>query len=471
MADRAMDRQMDNRLRVLIVDDQPAVARALSVLLDIHDIPNVVAATPEEALAVAEGEVLGAVLQDMNFVPNETSGRAGVDLFRRLRDHDPGVPIFLLTAWASLETAVELVREGAVDYVQKPWDDAKLVATLQALLRTRAAAVVDERHRGELSAARATLAREHDLRGLVYASLALHRAVALAIQVAPSDAPVLITGPSGAGKERVAEIIQANSRRRGAPFVRVNVGAIPAELMEAELFGAEAGAYTGLKGRRVGHFEAADGGTLFLDEIDSLPLAGQVKLLRVLQGGELLRLGSSRAQRVDVRVLSATNAALPKAIAEGRFREDLYFRLDVVEIRVPGLAERPEDVLPLARHFLTTFAAERGEPLRLSAAAEGALLGHPWPGNVRELENRIRRASLLATGVEIGVADLGLGAGTGEAPPPLSPDAEGERAELLSLLAGDEGNVSRVADRLGISRQALYRRMARLGIELERRPR
>ncbi|HXT51998.1 MAG TPA: sigma-54 dependent transcriptional regulator, partial [Thermoanaerobaculia bacterium] len=328
-----------------------------------------------------------------------------------------------------------------------------------------------ERHRGELSAARATLAREHDLRGLVYASLALHRAVALAIQVAPSDAPVLITGPSGAGKERVAEIIQANSRRRGAPFVRVNVGAIPAELMEAELFGAEAGAYTGLKGRRVGHFEAADGGTLFLDEIDSLPLAGQVKLLRVLQGGELLRLGSSRAQRVDVRVLSATNAALPKAIAEGRFREDLYFRLDVVEIRVPGLAERPEDVLPLARHFLTTFAAERGEPLRLSAAAEGALLGHPWPGNVRELENRIRRASLLATGVEIGVADLGLGAGTGEAPPPLSPDAEGERAELLSLLAGDEGNVSRVADRLGISRQALYRRMARLGIELERRPR
>ncbi|HEV8631356.1 MAG TPA: sigma-54 dependent transcriptional regulator [Thermoanaerobaculia bacterium] len=462
---------MADRLRVLIVEDQPAVARALSVLFDLHDIEHVVAAAPDEALRIAAREVLGAVVQDMNFVPSETSGRAGVELFRRLRERDPGVPIFLLTAWASLETAVELVREGAADYVQKPWDDAKLVATLQALLRSRTAAVAEERQRRELADSRAALAREHDLRGLVYASPAMHRALVLAMQVAPSDAPVLLTGPSGAGKERVAEIIQANSRRRGAPFVRVNVGAIPAELMEAELFGAEAGAYTGLKGRRVGHFEAADGGTLFLDEIDSLPLAGQVKLLRVLSGGELLRLGSSRAQRVDVRVLSATNAALPKLIAEGRFREDLYFRLDVVEVRVPPLVERPEDVLPLARHFLTTFAAERGEPLRMSAAAEAALLAHPWPGNVRELENRIRRASLLATSSELAVADLGLGVGEPGPAEPLTPMAAEERAELLRLLAGEEGNVSRVAEGLGISRQALYRRMARLGIELERRPR
>jgi DNA-binding NtrC family response regulator len=458
-------------MRVLIVDDQPAVARALSVLFDLHDIPNVVAATPGEALAVASGEPLGAVVQDMNFSPNETSGRDGVELFRRLRERDPALPIFLITAWASLETAVELVREGAADYVQKPWDDAKLVATLQGLVRAREAALVGDRQRVELGAARAALERDHDLRGLVYASPALHRALTLALQVAPSDAPVLFTGPSGAGKERVAEIVQANSPRRTAAFVRVNVGAIPAELMEAELFGAEAGAYTGLKGRRIGHFEAADGGTLFLDEIDSLPLAGQVKLLRVLQGGELLRLGSSRAQKVDVRVLSATNASLPKAIAEGRFREDLYFRLDVVEIRVPGLAERPEDVLPLARHFVATFAAERGEPLRMSAAAEAALLAHAWPGNVRELENRIRRASLLATGVEVTPGDLGLVESDAEAPAPLSPLAELERAELLRAIAAEDGNVSRVADRLGISRQALYRRMARLGIELERRPR
>jgi DNA-binding NtrC family response regulator len=467
-----MPERMPDRLRVLIVEDQPAVARALSLLLELHDIPSVTAGNAEQAMVVARGEVLGAVLQDMNFAPNETSGRAGVELFRRLRERDPGLPIFLLTAWASLETAVELVREGAADYVQKPWDDAKLVSTLEALLRSRATAVADDRQRGELAAARAALARDHDLRGLVYASRSMHRVVQLAIQVAPSDAPVMLTGPSGAGKERVAEIVQANSRRRNAPFVRVNVGAIPAELMEAELFGAEAGAYTGLKGRRIGHFEAADGGTLFLDEIDSLPLAGQVKLLRVLQGGELLRLGSSRAQKVDVRVLSATNASLSKAIADGRFREDLYFRLDVVEIRVPPLAERPEDVLPLARHFLTTFAAERGEPLRLSAAAEAALLAHPWPGNVRELENRVRRASLLATGVELQAADLGLdGEATAESPAALSAEAEAERGELLRLFAGEDGNVSRVAERLGISRQALYRRMARLHIELERRPR
>jgi DNA-binding NtrC family response regulator len=461
---------MTAALRVLIVDDQAAVARALAVLLDVHDIPHVVASTPEEALRIAAREPLGAVLQDMNFAPSETSGRAGVELFRRLRERDPGLPIFLLTAWASLETAVELVREGAVDYVQKPWDDAKLVATLQGLLRARAGIVAGEHERRELAAARAELQRTHDLCGLVYASPAMHRAVTLALQVAPSDAPVLISGPSGAGKERIAEIVQANSRRRDAPFVRVNVGAIPAELMEAELFGAEAGAYTGARGRRSGHFETADGGTLFLDEIDSLPLAGQVKLLRVLSGGELLRLGSSRAQRVDVRVISATNAALPRAIAEGRFREDLYFRLDVVEIAVPPLAERREDVLPLARHFLAAFAAERGQPLRLAAAAEAALLAHAWSGNVRELENRVRRASLLVAGSEVTPADLGLGA-SAAASKPLAPDDEAERAELVALLQAEEGNVSRVADRLGISRQALYRRMARLDIELERRPR
>ncbi len=466
---------MPEPLRVLIVDDQLAVARALAVLFDLHDLPSVVAAGPREALAIAEGEVLGAVVQDMNFAPNETSGRAGVELFRQLRERDPALPIFLITAWASLETAVELVREGAADYVQKPWDDEKLVATLQALLAARGAAVAEERQRRELASSGASpgaaLDREHDLRGLVHASAAMSRVVSLAVQVAPSDAPVLLTGPSGAGKERIAEIIQANSRRRDRPFVRVNVGAIPAELMEAELFGAEAGAYTGLKGRRVGHFEAADGGTLFLDEIDSLPLAGQVKLLRVLSGGELLRLGSSRAQRVDVRVLSATNAALPEAIAAGRFREDLYFRLDVVEIRVPPLAERGDDVLPLARHFLAGFAAERGQPLRFTVAAEAALLAHAWPGNVRELQNRVRRASLLATGADIAAADLDLAGGAGPPPAPLGPEPERERVELLRLLADEEGNVSRVADRLGISRQALYRRMGRLGIELERRPR
>jgi DNA-binding NtrC family response regulator len=460
---------MAERLRVLLVDDQPAVVAALSVLLDLHDLPYLTAATPEEALAAVRREPLAAVVQDMNFEPAQTSGAAGASLFRRLREVDPGLPVFLLTAWASLETAVELVREGAADYLQKPWDDAKLVAALRDVVASRSAALAGERERRELSATRAELAARHDLRGLVYESATMHRAVALALQVAPSDAPVLLTGPSGAGKERVAEIVQAGSRRRAAPFVRVNVGAIPAELMEAELFGAEPGAYTGLKGRRVGHFEAAHGGTLFLDEIDSLPLAGQVKLLRVLQSGELLRLGSSRAHRVDVRVISATNAALDEAMAAGSFREDLYFRLAVLEIRIPGLAERREDVLPLARLFLSRFAAERGQPLRLSAAAEGALLAHAWPGNVRELENRVRRACLVAARSEVAPEDLGLG--SAPVAPPLTTGEQAERAELLRLLAAEGGNVSRVSDALGISRQALYRRMARLAIELERRPR
>jgi DNA-binding NtrC family response regulator len=460
---------MPDRLRVLIVEDQPAVGKALSLLLDVHDVAHVVTTSPAEALAVARGEPLAAVVQDMNFAPGETSGAAGVELFHQLREIDPSLPVFLLTAWASLETAVDLVRQGAADYVQKPWDDARLVAALAAVVDARSAAAEHGRQRHELARARAELGRAHDLRGLVYESPAMHRAVALALQIAGSDAPVLLTGPSGAGKERVAEIIQGESRRAGGPFVRVNVGAIPAELMEAELFGAEPGAYTGLRSRRVGHFEAADGGTLFLDEIDSLPLAGQVKLLRVVQSGELMRLGSSRAQRVDVRVISATNAALETAMAQGRFREDLYFRLNVLEIRVPGLAERREDVLPLARHFLSRFAAERGEPLRLSAAAEGALLAHAWPGNVRELENRVRRACLVAARAEIEASDLGLA--PGEPPPPLSSGEQAERDDLLGQLAAAEGNVSRVAEALGISRQALYRRMARLGIELERRPR
>ncbi|HVS01361.1 MAG TPA: sigma-54 dependent transcriptional regulator [Thermoanaerobaculia bacterium] len=457
---------------VLIVDDQPAVVRALGVLLDLHEIPHQSAASPSEALAIARRQPLAAVIQDMNFAPGETSGRAGVELFHALRQVDPELPVFLITAWTSLETAVELVREGAADYLQKPWDDGRLVATLRELLAARARTLEAARRGQEVAASRAQLAAEHDLRGLVYASPAMHRAVALALSVAPSDAPVLFTGPSGSGKERLAEIVQASSPRRGGPFVRVNVGAIPDSLLEAELFGAEPGAYTGLRSRRVGHFEAAHAGTLFLDEVDSLPLAGQVKLLRVLQSGELMRLGSSRSQVVDVRVLSATNARLDEAMASGRFREDLYFRLNVVEVRVPSLRERHADVLPLARHFLDRFAAERGEPLRLGAAAEEALLAHDWPGNVRELENRVRRACLLAGQAEIAPGDLGLGAeAEAESPsPPLSADEEGERLGLLRRLAEVEGNVSRAAEALGISRQALYRRMARLGIEIERRP-
>ena len=463
----------DERLKVLIVDDQPAVVQALEVLFELHGLPTVAAAGPAEALPVARRERLGVVVQDMNFDPGETSGEAGARLFRALREQQPGLPVVLMTAWASLEAAVELVREGAADYLQKPWDDDKLVTTVTNLLRLRQLELENDRLREELRLSRQRLADEHDLRGVVYASEAMYRVLSLAVQVAPSAAPVLVTGPSGSGKERIAEIVQANSRRRDRPFVRINVGAIPEELMEAELFGAEPGSYTGQRGRREGVFEAAHGGTLFLDEIDSLSPAGQVKLLRVLQSGELQQLGSSRPRRVDVRVISATNTDLPSALADGRFREDLFFRLNVVELAVPGLAERRDDVLPLARHFLDRFRDDDDERT-FTPEAEAALLAHDWSGNVRELENRVQRATLIAPGPTLTAVDLGLSQAaepSGPAASELSADEAAEREELIRVLSEERGTVARAAERLGLSRQALYRKMARLGVELERRPR
>jgi DNA-binding NtrC family response regulator len=262
-------------LKVLVVDDEPSVVDAMTLLFDLHQIPCVSASDPDEGLRKAMEEDVGVVIQDMNFGGENTTGEQGVRLFHALRQADRDLPVLLITAWVSLETAVQLVKEGASDYMAKPWDDDKLV--------TRRA--------------RQALAERYDLCGLVYESEAMHRVASLALNVAGSDAPVLITGPSGAGKEKLAEIIQANSRRSQGPFVRVNVGALPEELMESELFGSEPGAYTGAKSLRVGRFEAANGGTLFLDEIDALSLAGQVKLLRVVQSGEYQRLGSSQSRR------------------------------------------------------------------------------------------------------------------------------------------------------------------------------
>ena len=465
------------KLPVLIVDDQPAVVRALQVLCDLHELEHRSASSPEGARQVASTETLGAVVQDMNFGPNETSGKEGEALFHALREQQPGVPVLLMTAWASLETAVQLVKEGAADYIEKPWDDEKLVATLRNLVRLRSLELENSSLRAELQESRRALARDHDLCGIVYDSESMHRVISLAVNVARSDAPVLISGPNGSGKERLAEIVQANSRRRQGPFVRVNVGAIPEELMESELFGAEVGAYTGIRERRIGHFETADKGTLFLDEIDSLSLAGQVKLLRVLQTGEFQRLGSSRSHRCDVRIISATNTDLADALASGRLREDLMFRLNVVELEVPALNRRSEDILPLAEHFLRRFLGEEQAPddLRLSVEAESALVAHDWPGSVRELENRIQRAVVVASEKEISTEDLGFPGPDSQAPVIAGgrPDGEAirEREQILEVLTGVNGVVAHAAEELGISRQALYRKMSRLGIELERRPR
>ncbi|HEY6081147.1 MAG TPA: sigma-54 dependent transcriptional regulator [Polyangiaceae bacterium] len=474
-----------NGLKILIVDDQPAVLAALELLFDVHGLETIAAKTPEQALAAVKSEELGVVLQDMNFHRDATSGEEGEALLHAIRRLDPELPVVLMTAFQSLEAAVRLVRAGASDYIAKPWDDDKLVATIKNLIRLRELSQENLRLRASSSRARAGLANEHDLCGLVYASAAMHEVVRLAAKVAPSEAAVLVTGPNGSGKERIAQIVQANSRRKGRPFVKVNAGGLPDDLLEAELFGAEAGAYTGAKKLRIGRFEEADGGTLFLDEIGNLSSMGQMKLLRVLQTGEFQRLGSNTTHRVDVRLISATNTDLPRAIAQGSFREDLYFRLNVIELAIPALRDRADDVLPLAEHVLASHQTSSGQPYELGVDARRALVDHEWPGNVRELENRIQRATLVCQAPHITAADLGLspgaassGAATGPAIAASTPAAassgkantDAERAELERILVESGGVVSTAAALLGVSRQALYRRMDRLGVELERRP-
>src|SRR5579862_981315 len=379
---------------ILVVDDSEAVRTAFEVLLGVYGARVLSAASPGEALEQLARGGIQLVIQDMNFRADTTSGEEGVALFRSIRAKFPDMPVILLTAWTHLEAAVQLVRAGAADYVAKPWDDARLITTVRNLLDLRSARAEAEALRQGRRAARAALAERFDLRGIVYESVAMHTLVAMATQVAHADVPVLITGPNGAGKEVLADIVQANSAQADAPYFKVNLGALPQELMEAELFGTEAGAFTGAR-TRVGRFEAADGGTLFLDELGTLGGGGQAKLLRVLQTGEFERLGSNTTRRTRVRVIAATNTNLRQAVRAGSFREDLFYRLNVIELEIPALADRRDDIGALARHFL--------EPgFTLAQDALDALSRYPWPGNVRELQNTIRRACLLSSDKTIG---------------------------------------------------------------------
>jgi DNA-binding NtrC family response regulator len=457
---------------VLIVEDQPQVARALELALELEGHPSLWAPGPDEAFEIIDREPgIRLVIQDMNFSPGRTEGEEGVELFRRVRRLRPDLPVMLVTAWGSLEVAVRLMQEGAADYIEKPWDDERLASSVRTQLRL--VELAGERRKADVGAQwlRDELAERADLCGVVYASAAMHEIVSLAVKVARADVPVLITGPNGAGKERIADIIQANSSRNERPWIKVNAAALPADLIEAELFGAEPGAFTGASRIRVGRFETADGGTLLLDEIAELPPPGQTKLLRVLQTGELERLGSSTTRRVNVRVIAATNADLQEALSDGRIREDLLYRLNVIEIYVPGLAERAADIEPLARHFLARHRVECGRPeLELGAEALRALEAFSWPGNVRELENRIRRACLVATVDEVDRVDLGLDDDSTSGVPEHF-ERTGESARIEAALRSSGGVVSGAAKILGISRQALYRRMERLGIVIERRPR
>ena len=444
---------------ILIIDDNASVATALDVLFSLHDIDTAHALSPEAGLALLEEQPVDLVIQDMNFTEDTTSGEEGEALFQQIRASHPDLPVILLTAWTHLSSAVDLVKAGAADYLAKPWDDRKLLTTVNNLLELSETRRELDRRREREQRARSQLESRYDLRGAVVADPASERVVSLACQVARSDLPVLITGPNGAGMEKIAEIIQANSLVAKGAFVALNCGAIPSELIEAELFGSEAGAYTGANKAREGKFEAADGGTLFLDEIGNLSLGGQMKLLRVLETGRFERLGSNRERQVKVRVISATNADLPAMIRDGQFREDLYYRLNTVELALPPLADRPGDILPLAERFL-------GDGKPLSGAAAAALQRHPWPGNVRELRNVIQRAGLLAQGERIEVSDLNLPR-VATAPRATTPTVDPDRSRIESALAHSHGIIAQAAAELGLSRQALYRRMDRYGIPRE----
>ena len=441
---------------VLVIDDNEAVRTAFDVLLSLHGARVLTAGSPAEGLKALSHDAVDLVIQDMNFRREATTGEEGVALFREIRGGYPGIPIILLTAWTHLETAVELVKAGAADYIAKPWDDARLLTTVRNLLDLRNARAEAQALREQRHAAREALAEQFDLRGIVYESEAMHTLVATATHIAHADVPVLITGPNGAGKEVLADIVQANSSVRGKPYLKVNLGALPNELMEAELFGTETGAFTGARAR-TGRFDAADGGTLFLDELGNLSGTGQAKLLRVLQSGEFERLGSNTTRRTRVRVIAATNSNLRQAIREGRFREDLFYRLNVIELEIPPLAERRVDIAALAQHFLQPGFS-------LAADALEALARYPWPGNVRELQNTIRRACLLARAPIMGAPALNLPAPSAQ---PGLEESGLDRNTIEDALERAQGVIAQAARELGLSRQALYRRMEKLGLKTD----
>jgi DNA-binding NtrC family response regulator len=446
------------RARLLVADDQTDVLEALRLLLKGEGFEVETATSPAGVLHRVLEREFDAVLIDLNYARDTTSGREGLDLLAQLRDADPMLPVVVMTAWGSIEGAVEAMRRGARDYVEKPWNNQRLIATLRSQVELGRALRRSERLEGENR-----LLRPEGLPAIVAESRAMKPVVHLVERIAPSSANVLITGEHGTGKEVVARWLHALSPRAGRALVPVNSGGLAEGVFDSEVFGHVKGAFTDARSDRVGYFELADGGTLFLDEIGNLPAAQQAKLLRVLQTGELSRVGSSRTKQVDVRVLAATNVDIAREVAEGRFREDLLYRLNTVEIRLPPLRERIEDVPLLASAFLARAAARYDKRFAgFSADALRALSGHSWPGNVRELEHAIERAVLLARDREtIGAEDLLLRAPAPDGSARLEHMTleEVERHLIRRALERHDGNVSRAAESLGLSRSALYRRL------------
>ncbi|MCH8478951.1 MAG: sigma-54 dependent transcriptional regulator, partial [Wenzhouxiangella sp.] len=446
---------------VLAVDDQLEIGQALKALLRRQGWQVSYASAPEQALAMLAEQDFALVLADMNYSRDTTSGQEGLDLIAAVHDRLPDVPVVAMTAWGSVDLAVSALQAGAVDFVEKPWDNTRLVNIVRTQIE-RARARSNEQRFRELSRL------QQGSQGQVIAESEAMRAIlGMVERVAPTAATVLITGENGVGKEVIADLLHRHSKRADQPFVAVNMGSIPAELFESEMFGHERGAFTDAHQARAGRFELADGGTLFLDEIGNLPQAQQAKLLRVLESGAIERVGGSRERQVDVRVIAATNADLSGLVAEGQFRRDLYFRLNTIEIAIPPLRQRPEDIEPLARHFLNRHGARHGRQLALDEQALAALKQHRWPGNVRELSHVIERGVLLSRGGRLDPAVLGLAAReppSGLGADTVMPLAEAEQLLIRNALARFNGDAEQAAAVLGLSRSAIYRRMQKYGI-------
>jgi DNA-binding NtrC family response regulator len=448
-------------IRILVADDQPDIVRALNLLLSDEGFAVTPASSPAEVLELIAASGFDLALVDLNYTRDTTSGSEGYALLDRLAAVDPTLPIIVMTAWSSVAGAVEAMRRGARDYVEKPWNDERLIATLHTHVDLKRA--LSRSKRAEEASARQQRAQIPMLTG---ESPAMQRVVQIIERVAASDAGVLITGEHGTGKEVAAAWLHARSHRSSRPLVTMNAGGLAEGVAESELFGHVKGAFTDARTDRLGCFELADEGTLFLDEIGNMPLRLQAKLLRVLQTGEIQRVGSSRVLHVDVRVLSATNADLALEVAEGRFREDVLYRLNTIVLQMPPLRDRHEDLEPLARHYLAHYARRYNKRTNdFATDAWRAMRIHRWPGNERELAHAVERAVLIADpgASAIQARDLALGAGSGGRAQDLSLD-DAEKLFIEKALARHGGDVRATATQLGLSRSALYRRLQHHGL-------
>ena len=452
-----------NRHRILLADDQADIRESLRLLLKNEGFETQLASSPAEVLAAIEAREFDAVLMDLNYTRDTTSGQEGLDLLSRIQSLDSTLPVIVMTAWSSVELAVEAMRLGASDFLPKPWENARLLSILRTQIDLRQAL----RRATRLEAENRLLSVE--ARPTIIAdSAAMQPVLNLIARIGPSDANVLITGEHGTGKEVVARTLHAMSGRSNRPMVTVNAGGLSSGLFESELFGHVKGAFTDARVDRIGRFEIADSGTLFLDEIANVPLNLQSKLLRVLETGEFERVGSSNTRRVNVRVLAATNVDVNAEVAAGRFREDLLFRLNTIEIHLPSLRERGDDIELLANHFLLVYTDRYRKKISgFDAGAMQSLREHPWPGNVRELDHAVERAVLLSTGPMIRGVDLGLRATSVGGALRLEEMSleEVEKHLIQRMLARHGGNVSKAAEALGLSRSALYRRLQKFGLE------